>query len=120
MSERSVPRLYWFVNEQGLPIVGDVAGNGQELATFLFFTSEDSAQLHRDQSTMEGRWQLTSSELANELIELCEQQSGNYDVFLFDPLAVEGTELHPARLDEVKMIIEDHVGASSWNISQYY
>ena len=115
-----VPNLHWFVNEQGLPLVTDVTGNGTSYKAFLFFTNERVAQLHRDQSTLETRWQLRSSELADELIELCEHQSSNYDVFMFDPQAVEGTELHPVTADEMKMIIEDHVGAGEWNIEQYY
>ena len=49
-----------------------------------------------------------------------EQQSGKYDVFMFDPQAIEGTELRPATADEVKMIIEDHIGAAEWNVKQYY
>ena len=115
-----MPQLYLFVNEQGFPLITDVTGNGQSFVAFLFFTGEKSAQLHRDQSTLEARWQMTSSESADEFIEICDRESSEYDVFMFDPQAVEGTELHPATADEVKIIIEDHVGANEWNTEQYY
>ncbi len=45
----------------------------------------------------------TDAESADELGRLCEQQSGNYDAFAFDPQALEGVGLDPATLDEAKM-----------------
>jgi hypothetical protein len=83
---------------------------------FAFFTTEARAQRHQDQSTMEGRWELTNSDSEDVLIKLCEEQSARYDAFIFDPIAIEGTVGQPVTLAETKSIFADNIGASEWEL----
>jgi hypothetical protein len=48
-------------------------------------------QRHPDWGTIKAKWQLTFQRLRRRaFIELCEQQSGNYEAFAFDARAILG------------------------------
>jgi hypothetical protein len=114
--QRAVPELFWFVDEEGAPMVLDTGGGGRNLFVFPFFTGQAAAQRYRDQSTMGGEWRLTSSTSADEIVGLCERHAGAYDAFAFDPQAMPEEGLRPATLDETKAIVEDHVGSHAWDL----
>lgn len=113
--KRIVPALYWFADESNNTILFVVGEADRSYDLFPFFTSEERAQRHRDQSTMRSKWILNSSRDADELIELCENKA-HYDAFIFDPIALEGSHGQPLVLSEVKEIIEDNVDRDSWDI----
>lgn len=113
---RSVPTLYWFADEHDNAVLFAITTETREAyELFAFFTSEQLAQTYRDQSTMEAKWILNSSEDADELIRLCENNA-HFDAFIFDSPAIQGSVGQPVRLSEVKEIIEDNVGHDSWDL----
>ncbi len=112
---RKVPPLYWVVNEAGNPVVLEAGSGGTKYDFFSFFTTREKAQRYYDQSYMQNKC-ITSSEDAEELVQLVREKAPLYFAFLFDIEGVEGQDAQPVTASEVTEIIEGNVGADEWDL----
>lgn len=110
-----VPPLYWVVNESGQPVVLEVGSGGTKYDFFAFFTTREQAQRYYDQSYMQNKL-ITSSEDADEIMQLVQEKAPLYHAFLFDVMGVEGQNAQPVTADEVFATVGGNVGADEWDL----
>jgi hypothetical protein len=103
-SARSIPPLYWFVDDENRPLALDLRGGAK---VFCFFGSRLNAEAFKRVLEDPADWILLGNKSPNYLIELCERASQEgYTDFALDPPPNYGGWFPRWTLEEFKGVIE--------------